>query len=125
MSVKIKKKIHTVLSFWPGFYYFHGYFLALKNVDVYSFWGESGSQKVYGLCTHENVDIYGRPLNMVYNQPLTNKLSFRFQDELRGQPFYTGGEEGLGKFGMLLKNKLQPPFARGRSTMNHSVHVCI
>ncbi len=27
------------------------------------FWGE-GSQKVYGLYTYENVDMYGRPLNL-------------------------------------------------------------
>ncbi len=37
-------------------------FLALKNVDVYSFFGGGRvSQKVYDLYTHENVDIYGRP----------------------------------------------------------------
>ncbi len=51
---------HTLLTFWRDFYYFHGDFWHSKNVDVYSFGGR-GSQKVYGLYTHENVDIYGWP----------------------------------------------------------------
>ncbi len=53
------KKIHTLFSLI--FYYFHGDFWHSKNVDVYSFWGERGSQKVYGLYTCENSDIYGQP----------------------------------------------------------------
>ncbi len=40
--------------------------MAIKNVDVYSFLGGRGSQKVYGLYTHENVDIYGWPLRISY-----------------------------------------------------------
>ncbi len=52
----------TLLTFWPDFYYFHRDFWHSKYVDVYSFGGK-GSQKVYGLNTHENVDIYGPPLN--------------------------------------------------------------
>ncbi len=48
------------------FYYFHGDFWHSKNVDMYSFGGgRRGSQKVYGLYTNENVDIYGRPLSSV------------------------------------------------------------
>ncbi len=55
-GVSVKISIFTVhLTFWSDFYYFHGYFWHSKHVDVYS----SGSQKVYGLYTHDNVDIYG------------------------------------------------------------------
>ncbi len=51
---------HTLLTFWPDFYYFHGDFWHSKNVNVYSF---LVSQKVYSLYTNENVYIYGRPLS--------------------------------------------------------------
>ncbi len=51
------------LTFWPDFYYFHGDFWHSKNVVVYCFFGRRRSQKVYGLYTHENVNIYGRPLS--------------------------------------------------------------
>ncbi len=50
-----------LLTLCPDFYYLHGDFWHSKNVDVYSFGGR-GSQKVYGLYTHENVDIYRQPL---------------------------------------------------------------
>ncbi len=55
-----------LLTFLPDFYYFHGDFCHSINVDVYSFFwgGGGGAQKVYGLYTHENVDIYGLPLNL-------------------------------------------------------------
>ncbi len=59
---------HTVLTFWTDFYYFHGDFWYSKNVDVHFFVGgvgQRGYQLVYGLYTHENVDIYGRPLSYI------------------------------------------------------------
>ncbi len=48
--------------------------MAPKNVDMYSFFGggERGSQKVYGLYNHENVDIYGRPLSLIDKQIMIN-----------------------------------------------------
>ncbi len=50
------------LTFWPDFYYFHGDFWHSKNVDVCSFfWGGRVLESVW--FVHENVDIYGRPLN--------------------------------------------------------------
>ncbi len=52
---------HTLLTFWPDFYYFLVDLWHSKNVDVYAFGGR-GSQKVYGLYTRENVDIYGQAL---------------------------------------------------------------
>ncbi len=54
----------TLLIFWPDFYYFHQDFWHSKNVDGYYFRGGGGLRK-YGLYTHENVDIYGRPLVML------------------------------------------------------------
>ncbi len=55
-----------LLTFWPNFLLFSWGFLALKNVDVYSIFGRGeGSQKVYGLYTHENVDIYGWLLSLL------------------------------------------------------------
>ncbi len=61
---------HTLLTFWPDFYYFHGDCWHSKNVNVYSFFWRGGggrreSQKVYGLYTRENVDIYGWPQNIL------------------------------------------------------------
>ncbi len=57
-----QKKIHTLLTFWPDFYYFHGDFWHFCWCVL--FWsGGRGYQKVYGLYTHENVDINGRPLS--------------------------------------------------------------
>ncbi len=48
---------------------FHGDFWHSKNANVYfcvgGRWG--GSQKVYGLYTHENDDIYGWPLRLLKN----------------------------------------------------------
>ncbi len=35
--------------------------------------GGEGSQKVYGLFTHENVDIFGRPLPKIINEIATHK----------------------------------------------------
>ncbi len=43
---------------------------------MYSYWGGRESQKVYGWYTHENVDIYGRPL-IVYMKNI-NLLSVGF-----------------------------------------------
>ncbi len=37
-------------------------FLARFLLFSWGLWGGRGSQKVYGLYTHENVDTYGRPL---------------------------------------------------------------
>ncbi len=56
---------HTILTFWPDFYYIDGDFWHSKYVDLYSlfFGGVGGSQKVHGLYTYENVDIYGQLLN--------------------------------------------------------------
>ncbi len=63
----MKKKFCTLLTFWPDFYYFHGDFWHSKNVDMYSFfWEGKGSQKVYGLYNHQNVDIYGWPLRLFH-----------------------------------------------------------
>ncbi len=39
-----------------------GFWVLKKKKNCTLFWGERGSQKVYGLYTHENVDIYWRPL---------------------------------------------------------------
>ncbi len=70
------------LTFWPDFYYFHGDVWHSKNVDVYSFFGGGrGSQKVYVLYTHENVDIYGWPLKWFeenYMQANPTKFQFIF-----------------------------------------------
>ncbi len=52
----------TLLTFWPDFYYFHGDFWHSNIFDDYFFGGGRGSQKVYGLYTRENIDIYGQPL---------------------------------------------------------------
>ncbi len=51
------------LTFWTDFYYFHGDFGTEKNLMYTLFLRGGGSQKVYGLYTHENVDIYGQPLS--------------------------------------------------------------
>ncbi len=56
----------TLLTFCAWFLLF-SWGLALKNVDVYSFFKGRGSQKVYDLYTHENVDIYGWPLITLCN----------------------------------------------------------
>ncbi len=58
----------TLLTFWPDFYYFHGIFGTQKMLMCTLFWrGEGrGSQKVYSLYTHENVNIYGRPHTFLY-----------------------------------------------------------
>ncbi len=50
----------TLLTFWTDFYYFYRDLWHSKML-MCTLWG-GGSQKVYGLYTHENVDIYGRPL---------------------------------------------------------------
>ncbi len=61
-------------SYWPLFSYTFNFlawfllfswgFLARKKCWCILFLGwRRGSQKVYGLYTHENVDIYGQPLN--------------------------------------------------------------
>ncbi len=42
---------------------FSSQIIHLKNVDVYTFWGERGSEKVYVLYTHLNVDNYRWPLS--------------------------------------------------------------
>ncbi len=67
MALRTSTFFHTLLTFSPDFYYFHGDFWHSKNVNMYSFWGE-GYQKVYGLYTHENDDIYGRPLMYLFYQ---------------------------------------------------------
>ncbi len=67
---------HILLTFWSDFYYFHGDFWHSKNVDVYSFLGVRGSQKVYGLYSHENVDIYGQPLTYSILNWLHMKANF-------------------------------------------------
>ncbi len=64
---------HTLLTFWSDLYYFHGEFLHSQNVFVFFFFLGGGSQKVYGLYTHENGDIYGRPLINIY------KCSLQFE----------------------------------------------
>ncbi len=38
----------------------------LKYVDVYTFWEGEGSEKVYVLDTHLNVDSYGRPHSNIF-----------------------------------------------------------
>ncbi len=62
-SVKIQKKFHTLLTFRPDFYYFHGDFWHSKNVDVYFFFGGGGLRKC--MVCHENVDIYEQPLTFL------------------------------------------------------------
>ncbi len=53
-----------ILNSWPDFYYFKGIFLSVKKILMGTLYlGRRGSQKVYGLYTHESVDIYGRPIN--------------------------------------------------------------
>ncbi len=64
-------KFRTLLTFWPDFfYYFHGNSWHSKNVDVYYFFWRGlkgwGFQKVYGLSTHENVDICGQPFTSTH-----------------------------------------------------------
>ncbi len=55
--MKINIFFHTLLTFWPDFFFFfHVDFWHSKNVDLYSF----GEGRL--LYTHENVDIYGWPL---------------------------------------------------------------
>ncbi len=63
-SVKSKKNPYT-FNFLVWFLLFSWEFLALKKCWCVLFLGGRGSQKVYGLYTHENVDIYGRPINNV------------------------------------------------------------
>ncbi len=58
---------HTLLTFWPDFYYFMGIFSTQKMFMCTLLGGERGSQKVYGLYTHKNADIYGWPLNIFPN----------------------------------------------------------
>ncbi len=47
---------HTLLSFWPDFYYFHGDFWHSKNVDVYQRGGISESvwfiHSIKNYCVH-------------------------------------------------------------------------
>ncbi len=59
-----QKYFRTLLTFWPDFLnYYHGDFWYSKMLMCTFFGGGGvGSQKVYGLYTHENVDIYGQPL---------------------------------------------------------------
>ncbi len=75
----------TLLTFWPDFYYFHGDFWHSKDFDVYSlFWRQKGYQKLYGLNTHENVDIYGWPLRifkMLFGYFYYKFATMLYQDE--------------------------------------------
>ncbi len=73
----------TLLTVWPDFYYFHGEFCHSKTVDVYSFW-QRGYQKMYGLYTLENVDIYGWPLRCKAIQHVRGNVWIeRYNVELR------------------------------------------
>ncbi len=51
----------TLLTFWPDCYYFHGEFWHSKVFMCTRLFvlGGGGSQRVYSLYTHENVDISG------------------------------------------------------------------
>ncbi len=63
----------TLLTFWSDFYSFRGDFWHSKNTDIYSFLVRGAFLKVYGLYTHENVDIYGWPLNDILNKTKRKK----------------------------------------------------
>ncbi len=54
----------NTFNFLAWFLLFLRGFLALKKCWCVLIFGR-GSQKVYGLYTHENVDIYGWPLNNI------------------------------------------------------------
>ncbi len=77
-------------NFWFNLYYIHGDFWHSKNVDVYSF-GESGSPKVYGLYTHDIVDMYGRPLSHLHDMSNFYNIFIDFyfvSDSTCGKPSY-------------------------------------
>ncbi len=66
-SGKINIFFCTLFTFWPDFYYFDGDFWYSKMLMCTLFLrGGRLSQKVYGLYTHENVNIYGQPLIQMY-----------------------------------------------------------
>ncbi len=71
-NVKINIFSYTS-NFLAWFLLFSWGVLALKNVDVYSLLEGRGSQKVYGLYNHENVDIYGWPLNFLHKNALKKR----------------------------------------------------
>ncbi len=54
-----------------------GIFDTPKMLMCTLFFGGGGSQKVYGLYTCENVDIYGRPLRLV-----DKSVKFMFQQNI-------------------------------------------
>ncbi len=54
---------HTFNILAHSFLSFSWQIIHLKNVDMYIFWGgEEGSEKMYVLYTHLNVDNYGQSL---------------------------------------------------------------
>ncbi len=74
---------HIHLTFWLDFIIFMGIFGTQKMLMCTIFW-ERGSQKVYGLHTRENIDIYGRSLRQLVLKKIVFTIycmTFSFQQE--------------------------------------------
>ncbi len=64
--MKIKIFFHTLLTFWPDFYYAHGDTWHSKNVDVYSFLGGGGLRKCMVCSLMKMLTFMDCPLNNAY-----------------------------------------------------------
>ncbi len=62
-GVNGKTLIPYTFNILADFVSFSSQIIHLKNIDVYTFLGGGGSEKVYVLYTHLNVDNYALPLS--------------------------------------------------------------